>query len=52
MNAHIVQKTVLQINEQELCAVEKREEEETEPQFLRDSGINDSDEDDGEEHNR
>jgi len=52
MNAHIVQKTVLQINEQELCAVEKRQKEEGEPQFLRDSGINDSDEDDGKEHNR
>lgn len=52
MNAHIVQKTVLQINEQELHAVEEREEEETESQFLCDSGINDADEDDGEEHNR
>ena len=52
MNAHIVQQTVLQINEQELCTVKKRQKEESKSQFFRDAGVHNSDENDGKEHNR
>jgi hypothetical protein len=52
MNAHIVKKTVLQINEQELCAVKKRQKEKGEPQFFRDTGVHNPDEDNGKEQNR
>jgi len=52
MNAHIVQQTILQINQQKLCAVKQRQKEETKSQFFRDAGVNNSNKDDSEEHDR
>lgn len=51
VDAHIVEKTVLQIDEEELEAVQDGEAVESHAHLLGYSGINDADDDDGEEEN-